>query len=104
MNVSTSPKRPARKKTQFKSSVPKKTSTKSSAGKTRKKRSAKTIAVVHPVTTELQVIASPKTLEQASVVTDQQIGERAYQIWIENGRPYGQEQANWDQAVAELRG
>ncbi|MEM8738231.1 MAG: DUF2934 domain-containing protein [Planctomycetota bacterium] len=36
--------------------------------------------------------------------TDEQVGQRAYQIWIEKGRPYGQEQANWDQAVAELRG
>ncbi len=38
------------------------------------------------------------------VVTHEQLCQRAYEIWLEKGRPYGQEQANWDQAIAELGG
>lgn len=48
--------------------------------------------------------ATPVEPAAAPAVTDEQIGQRAYEIWIEKGRPYGQEDANWAQAVAELRG
>lgn len=66
-----------------------------------KKDAPKTVAPPQPVEVKAdQAVVEPTP----ALVTDEQIGERAYQIWIEKGRPYGQEQANWDQAVAELRG
>ncbi len=34
---------------------------------------------------------------------EQIIRERAYQIWIEEGRPEGRHVENWRQAEAELR-
>jgi hypothetical protein len=33
---------------------------------------------------------------------DEQIRVRAYQLWEQNGRPAGQEQAFWFKAVAEM--
>ncbi len=79
---------------------PRKSSTKAAATATNK-AAGKTVVPAQPVEVKADPTAAPQT---PAVVTDEQIGERAYQIWIEKGRPYGQEQANWDQAVAELRG
>ena len=31
-----------------------------------------------------------------------QIAERAYHIWLQNGRPVGQDETNWFKAVAQL--
>ena len=53
--------------------------------------------VAVPATPEPQATTPPP-------VTDEQIAQRAYDIWVEKGRPYGQEDENWAQAVAELRG
>lgn len=94
---------------------------KSTAKKSRAKTKAKTAkakkadkAVPKTVTPAVPVevvVPTPKAAAApievqppAAEVTDEQISQRAYEIWIEKGRPYGQEQANWDQAVAELRG
>jgi Protein of unknown function (DUF2934) len=35
---------------------------------------------------------------------EHQIRERAYGIWIEEGRPHGRELAHWQRAHRELRG
>jgi len=34
---------------------------------------------------------------------EQRIRERAYQIWLEQGRPQGKDRDNWAQAEGELR-
>ena len=34
---------------------------------------------------------------------DQQIRERAYQIWEEEGRPEAREQFHWDRAAREMQ-
>ena len=33
---------------------------------------------------------------------EERIKERAFQIWIEEGRPQGRDLANWEKAKAEL--
>ena len=36
-------------------------------------------------------------------ITHDQIAQRAYEIWLAQGRPPGQEQRNWYEAETELR-
>ncbi len=36
--------------------------------------------------------------------TPDRIAARAYQIWVESGRPAGKDQENWYRAERELRG
>ncbi|MBB6431455.1 DUF2934 domain-containing protein [Algisphaera agarilytica] len=94
--------KPAARKTTAKKTATKPRA-KASASKPKKAAKSKTVAPKKVV--EVQAVAEPAEVQpQAPVVTDEQIGKRAYEIWLEKGRPYGQEQANWDQAVAELRG
>ena len=33
----------------------------------------------------------------------ERVSQRAYEIWLEKGRPHGQEEENWAQAVRELQ-
>ena len=40
----------------------------------------------------------------ASQVTDEQIRERAYQLYLERGRQHGSHEDDWHRAEAELRG
>lgn len=104
MSAPASSKRKARKKSQ----TPVQKSSKPRAAATKSQKSSPTLSPAQPV--EVQAHADEPVTDAAApektaaVVTDEQIGERAYQIWLEKGRPYGQEQVNWDQAVAELRG
>jgi hypothetical protein len=35
---------------------------------------------------------------------EQRIRERAYQLWIENGKPEGKENDHWEQARSEIEG
>lgn len=105
MSASASSSRKTRKKNNASASRPR-------AGSAKKKTApSKTVAPDKPVEVKTQIpaesaqgAAAQEQPEQQAVVTDDQVGQRAYEIWIEKGRPYGQEQANWDQAVAELRG
>ncbi|MEM7627138.1 MAG: DUF2934 domain-containing protein [Planctomycetota bacterium] len=88
----------------------KKSTKKTPAGKTTKrKRTAKAIVVEKPVEVPTQLptpLPDPPAAaaEAAPQVTDEQIAQRAYEIWLEKGRPFGQENENWAQASAELRG
>lgn len=68
-----------------------------------KAKSAKPVKVAKPVVVSASPTpaASPAAALQA---TDEQVAQRAYDIWVEKGRPYGQEDENWAQALAELRG
>ena len=34
--------------------------------------------------------------------TQEQISQRAYEIWVSEGRPEGQDRLHWDQAEQEL--
>ncbi|MEM6853847.1 MAG: DUF2934 domain-containing protein [Planctomycetota bacterium] len=95
--------KPAAKKTRAKAAVKTKKSSKSASKKVAPAKPVEVAAEVapHGDTAAEAASAQPQT---APEVTEEQIGQRAYEIWLANGRPYGQEQANWDQAVAELRG
>jgi DUF2934 family protein len=42
-------------------------------------------------------------IEPAGRLDERHIRERAYSIWIEEGRPHGRELAHWRQAHQELR-
>jgi len=47
--------------------------------------------------------AGPKAARQVEIkITHDQIAQRAYEIWLAQGRPSGQEQRNWYEAEAEL--
>ncbi|MEM9915991.1 MAG: DUF2934 domain-containing protein [Planctomycetota bacterium] len=96
--------KPAAKKTRAKAAVKTKKSSKPASKK--KVTPAKPVEVAAEVAQlgDPAVEAASAQPQTAPEVTEEQIGQRAYEIWLENGRPYGQEQANWDQAVAELRG
>lgn len=52
---------------------------------------------VHPP----QVEAAPPEPAKAPA-TDAEVAQRAFEIWVEKGRPYGQDAANWAQALEEL--
>lgn len=99
---------PSRKTPAKASSKKRQAKTSPAKPKTRAKARAKTPVLEQPVEvkapvaqTTLTPVATP---EPAPAITDEQISQRAYDIWIEKGRPYGQEDANWQQAVAELLG
>jgi hypothetical protein len=56
------------------------------------------------VATPVRTTPAPATGRAPTVVTEQQIRERAYQIYLaRNGRP-GDPAADWAQAERELRG
>ena len=95
--------KPAAEKTRAKAAVKTKKSTKSASKKVTPAKPVEVAAEVAPHSDPITEAASAQS-QAAPEVTEEQIGQRAYEIWLENGRPYGQEQANWDQAVAELRG
>jgi hypothetical protein len=42
-------------------------------------------------------------IELASRLDERQIRERAYGIWLEEGRPHGRELAHWQRAHQELQ-
>lgn len=53
-----------------------------------------TVAPAQPATGRTAISAAPST---------EQIGVRAYEIWLRKGRPLGQDTQNWLEAEAELR-
>jgi Protein of unknown function (DUF2934) len=42
--------------------------------------------------------------ERVSLPDEDRIRERAYDIWIEEGRPHGRDLAHWQRARRELQG
>lgn len=51
--------------------------------------------------------SAPKTAAKSVTkkeITDEQIGVRAHQIWLDEGRPEGRSEQHWQQACQELRG
>ncbi|MEM6393193.1 MAG: DUF2934 domain-containing protein [Planctomycetota bacterium] len=44
--------------------------------------------------------AKPKAVV---VLSHDQIAAKAYEVWLQKGRPIGQDAANWDEAEAALR-
>ncbi|MEO1237848.1 MAG: DUF2934 domain-containing protein [Planctomycetota bacterium] len=98
MNVTTTPTAPKPKPRKPKPRKPITRNTKPQAGQAAKPARSVKAAPLPQAPVEVTAPAA------APVVTDEQISKRAYEIWLEKGRPYGQEQANWEQAVAELRG
>jgi hypothetical protein len=42
--------------------------------------------------------------EAGSAILHMQVAERAFLIWLAEGRPHGQDLANWYEAEAQLRG
>jgi len=69
------------------------------------KRPVKVEALPQALPSALEIpAASPEVQAHKPEATHDQLCQRAYEIWIEKGRPYGQEDANWAQALAELGG
>lgn len=81
---------------------PIKKSAKAAKPDTKSKKAAKPLPKAKVV--KVEPAAATAAAPTAPQVTDEQISQRAYEIWVEKGRPYGQEDANWAQAIAELRG
>ncbi|XAL99471.1 DUF2934 domain-containing protein [Phycisphaeraceae bacterium D3-23] len=54
-----------------------------------------------PVLSKPVVVESPKT---PAAPTHDQIAAKAHEIWVAKGRPVGQDNANWAEAEAALRG
>jgi hypothetical protein len=48
--------------------------------------------------------SDPSPLQLSSRPDERQIRERAYGVWIEQGRPHGREHAHWQRASLELQG
>jgi len=46
--------------------------------------------------------AKQKTKTTPPALAQEHIAARAYQIWIDQGQPTGQDQTNWTQAETEL--
>lgn len=76
---------------------------------TRRKTAAKTTpkAVAVPAPTvaprvEEMPAAAPVAAPVTKTISNDQIAERAYYIWLRKGRPFGQDDQNWLEAVAEL--
>ena len=44
----------------------------------------------------------PPSEQNPPAPTHDQIAQRAYEIWISKGRPYGQDEQNWIEAEAQL--
>jgi hypothetical protein len=60
-------------------------------------------------TTKANTVSKPKRAAKSPAkksisanITNEQIAERAYQIWEANGHPCDQQESNWLQAVKEL--
>ena len=51
-------------------------------------------------------VSSPKTAKPEVIITltHDQIARKAYEIWVSKGRPLGQDEQNWNEAVAQLKG
>ncbi len=62
---------------------------KNSAGKSSKPRPAK-------------LISAPVEVPAKPAPTHDEIAAKAYEIWLEKGRPIGQDEANWAEAVEAL--
>lgn len=48
-------------------------------------------------------IVTPAAAVAPTTPTHDQISARAYQIWVEKGRPCGKDHENWVEAEAQLR-
>jgi len=74
--------------------------------KTTKKAATKTTATKKQVPKK-SAAAKPRASagkgpKASRAVTHDQIAKRAYEIWMENGRPTGTEHEHWCQAQAQL--
>jgi len=76
-----------------------------SASVTRRRTASKPKRAVKSASTPEQTPApaqQEKKLEVVMTLTHDQIARRAYDIWVAKGRPVGQDDENWKQAVREL--
>lgn len=85
-----------------------------SSRKTTTKRAAKATATAEAPKTSTKKKSTSRSRKKTTTkksakpeivitMTHDQIAERAYQIWVEKGRPTGTDSENWAEAEAQLR-
>lgn len=82
---------------------------KASSGKSTNKKTGKTASTSRTVPLKgqekpmSQKAKQPANMEMIPHLTQEQISERARQIWFEHGCPSGQDETNWFEAEAQLK-
>ena len=58
---------------------------------------------VSQLTAEPEQTAKPRQAKGSAVLTHEQIAERAEAIWIQRGRPSGEDESIWYEAESQLK-
>jgi len=66
------------------------------------KSGVKTATSKNGATSKPVITRSGKPAVEPTLLNQEQIATRAYQIWIDHGKPIGQDDLNWAQAETEL--
>ncbi len=96
-------KKTTKKKTAKKSAAKKTTKKKTAKKATTKKKTTAKKAAAKKTTKKKTTKKKTKKSAKAFVITDEMIAKRAYVVWESKGKPFGQDEANWNEAKYQLQ-